>query len=368
VKYVDEFRNRRLIDKVAAEIRRAVDPGRTYNIMEVCGTHTVSIFRFGLRDILPPNIRLISGPGCPVCVTPNEYIDKAIAIANMKDVIIATFGDMLKVPGSRSSLEKEKAKGCQIKMVYSSIDALEMAEKNPKKEIVFLGIGFETTAPTVAQSIIMAEENRLKNYYVLCGHKTMPEVLEVLVADKTIKADAFLLPGHVSAIIGLKPYGFLSKVYKKNCVISGFEPLDIMQSILMIVKQDTPIVQIQYNRVIEARGNVLARKSIDKAFEKCTSVWRGIGPVKDSGFKIRTSYKYFDAELKFRPKIEEPRDNIRCFCGYVLKGVKTPRECPSFARICTPENPAGPCMVSNEGTCAAYYRYGNVKAQRIGVE
>jgi hydrogenase expression/formation protein HypD len=357
MKYVDEFRDRHLIERIAREIRCAVDPGRTYNIMEVCGTHTMSIFRFGLRDILPSNIRLISGPGCPVCVTPNEYIDKAIAIANMKDVIIATFGDMLKVPGSRSSLEEEKAKGCQIKIVYSSVDALDMAVKNPKKEVVFLGIGFETTAPTVAQSLTMAKEKRLKNYSVLCGHKTMPEVLEALVADKTIKADAFLLPGHVSAVIGVKPYEFLSKIYKKNCAISGFEPLDIMQSILMVIKQGTPKVQIQYNRVIEKDGNILARKSIAKVFERCPSVWRGIGSVKDSGLKIKSSYKDHDAELRFHPKIEEPKDNIRCFCGYILKGVKTPRDCPSFARTCTPENPMGACMVSSEGTCAAYFKY-----------
>ncbi len=361
MKYVDEFRDRRLIDKVARQIRRAVDPDRAYNIMEVCGTHTMSIFRFGLRDILPYNIRLISGPGCPVCVTPNEYIDKAIAIANMKDVIIATFGDMLKVPGSRSSLEKEKTEGCQIKIVYSSIDALELARKNPKKEIVFLGIGFETTAPTIARSIMIAKEKKIKNYSVLCGHKTMPAVLEALVADKAIDVGAFLLPGHVSAIIGSGPYGSLSKVYKKNCVISGFEPLDIMQSILMIVKQDTPKVRIQYNRVIEKRGNILAQKSIARVFEKCPSTWRGIGLIKDSGLKIRSFYGDFDAELKLRPEIAPPKDNIRCFCGYILKGVKTPRDCPSFARTCTPEKPAGACMVSSEGTCAAYYRYGIAK-------
>ena len=357
MKYVDEFRDRRLIEKIAGQIRRAIDPDRAYNIMEVCGTHTMSIFRFGLRDILPSNIRLISGPGCPVCVTPNEFIDKAIAIANMKDVIVATFGDMLKVPGSRSSLEKEKASGCDIRIVYSSLDALQIARKNPSKKIVFLGIGFETTAPTVAQSLIMAKEKRLKNYSVLCGHKTMPEVLEALVSDKTIKADAFLLPGHVSAIIGVKPYEFLSKVYKKRCVISGFEPIDIMQSILMVVKQVKPKVEIQYNRIIEKNGNVLARKSIARAFEKCPSVWRGIGRVRKSGLKIRRSYKEFDAEVKFKPRIEEPKNNTKCFCGYILKGLKTPRDCPSFGKACTPENPAGACMVSSEGTCAAYYKY-----------
>jgi len=358
MKYVNEFRDRKLIDKVADQIRRAVDPDRAYNIMEVCGTHTVSIFRFGLRDILSSNIRLISGPGCPVCVTPNEFIDKAIAIANMKDVIIATFGDMLKVPGSRSSLEKEKANGCDIRIVYSSLDALQIARKNPNKEVVFLGIGFETTAPTVAQSILIAKKESLGNYSVLCGHKTMPEVMEALVHDKLIKVDAFLLPGHVSAIIGMHPYEFLSKVYKKSCVISGFEPIDILQSILMVIKQAKPKVEIQYNRIIEKNGNPLARNSINKVFEKSSSVWRGIGPVKKSGLKIRRAYKEFDAELKFNPIIEAPKDNIRCFCGYILKGLKTPRDCPSFGKACTPENPAGACMVSSEGTCAAYYRCG----------
>ena len=358
MKYIDEFRNRRLIDKVAKEIRYAVSPDRTYNIMEVCGTHTMSIFRFGLKEILPQNIRLISGPGCPVCVTPNEYIDKAIAIANKENIIIATFGDMLKVPGSRSSLEKEKANGCDIRIVYSSLDALKIAEKNPDKEIVFLGIGFETTSPTVAQSILIAKRECLNNYYVLCGHKTMPEVMRALTSDKLIKVDAFLLPGHVSAIIGAHPYEFLSKVYKKNCVISGFEPIDILQSILMIVKQAHPKVEIQYSRIIEKSGNKLARDSVSKVFEKSPSIWRGIGPVKNSGLKIRKAYKEFDAELKFHPVIETPKDNIRCFCGYILKGLKTPYDCPSFAKACTPERPAGACMVSSEGTCAAYYKYG----------
>ena len=381
MKYVDEFRDKSLIDAVAHQIRKAVDPAQAYNIMEVCGTHTMSIFRFGLRDILPENIRLISGPGCPVCVTPNEYIDKAIAIGRMKDVIIATFGDMLKIPGSRSSLEKEKANGSDIRMVYSSLDALDIAVKNSKKEIIFLGIGFETTAPTVAQSLIIAKKKDLKNYSVLCGHKTMPEVMEALVKDGpstdsgpilskavygkaaapkdgSIKVDAFLLPGHVSAIIGLKPYEFLSKIYKKRCVISGFEPLDIMQSVLMVIKQDKPKIEVQYKRIIENSGNLLARKSLDEVFEKCRSAWRGIGCIKNSGFKIRKAYKEYDAELKFKPRIEKPKDNSRCFCGYILKGTKTPYDCPSFARTCTPENPAGACMVSSEGACAAYFKYG----------
>ena len=359
MKYVDEFRNRRLIDKVAGQIRREADKSRIYNIMEVCGTHTMSIFRFGLKEILPENIKLISGPGCPVCVTPNEFLDKAIVIAGLKDVIIATFGDMLKVPGSHSSLEKEKACGADIKIVYSSLDALDLARKNPKKKIVFLGIGFETTAPTVAQSILIAKKENLNSYSVLCGHKTMPAVLETLVKDRTIKVDGFLLPGHVSAITGSMPYKFLSTHYKKRCVISGFEPLDIMQSILMLMRQKRPVVEIQYKRIIKEGGNPLARNTIARVFETSQSLWRGIGMVKGSGLKISSSYKEFDAQVKFHPKSEDSKEDPNCFCGYILKGVKTPYDCKLFAGVCTPEKPAGACMVSSEGTCAAYYKYGS---------
>jgi len=368
MKYVDEFRDRKLIERIAQEIRRAIDIGRAYNIMEVCGTHTMSIFRFGLKDILPENIRLISGPGCPVCVTPNVFLDKAIAIANLKGVIIATFGDMLKVPGSYSSLEKEKADGKDIRMVYSSLDALDLAAKHPNKEVVFLGVGFETTAPTVAQSILIAKRDGLNNYSVLCGHKTMPEVLEALVNDGTINVDGFLLPGHVSAIIGANPYRFLSAKYKKRCVISGFEPLDIMQSVLMLIRQKTPAVEIQYKRIISKEGNPLACKTIAKVFEKSPSIWRGIGMVKNSGLKIRKSFKDFDADhrhcesrrfLAGRSKLADSKENPNCLCGDILKGLKTPRDCRLFAKVCTPEKPAGACMVSSEGTCAAYYKYRN---------
>ena len=361
MKYVDEFRDRRLIERLAQEMRRAVDFERIYNIMEVCGTHTMSIFRFGLRDLLPSNIRLISGPGCPVCVTPNEFLDKAIVIASLKNVIIATFGDMLKVPGSYSSLEKEKAGGSDIRIVYSSLDALDLAKKHSNKEILFLGIGFETTAPTVAQSIRSAKKEGLSNYSVLCGHKTMPEVLEALVSDGTINVDGFLLPGHVSAITGSTPYEFLSVKYKKRCVISGFEPLDIMQSVLMLIRQKSPAVEIQYKRIISEEGNPLARKTTAKVFEKNSSVWRGIGMVEKSGLKIKNSYKEFDADTKFRPKPKMSKENLNCFCGYILKGLKTPYDCRLFAKVCTPERPAGACMVSSEGTCAAYYRFGNIK-------
>ena len=358
MKYIDEFRNRGLIEKVACEIRRRVDRNRVYNIMEVCGTHTMSIFRYGLKNLLPNNINLISGPGCPVCVTPNEFLDKAIELANRKGVIIATFGDMFRVPGSFSSLEKEKARGKDIKMVYSSTDALELARKNPSKEIVFLGIGFETTIPTVAQSILMANRENLKNYSVLCGHKTMPAVLKTLVEDKDLAVDCFILPGHVTAIIGVEPYRFLAKKYKKRCVAAGFEPFDIIQAILMLVTQKTPRVDIQYNRVISKAGNTLAEEIIKKVFEETDSVWRGIGVVKKSGLKIIKNFGDFDAEKKFKPKRGKAGENKGCICGEVLKGVSTPLDCKLFGKLCKPENPVGTCMVSSEGTCAAYYKYG----------
>jgi len=360
MKYVDEFRDRKLIDKVAAEIRKAAKDAPDYNFMEVCGGHTMSICRFGLRDLLPKNINLMSGPGCPVCVTPNVFVDKAVALANLKDVIIATFGDMLKVPGSYSSLEDEKAGGRAVKMVYSTTDALDLAKKYPNKEIVFLGIGFETTAPTVSASILMAKKEKIKNYSVLSSNKTMPEALEALVKDKGVKIDGFILPGHVSAIIGTRPYRLLSKVYKKRCVVSGFEPLDILESVLMLVRQDTPDVEAQYKRIINRLGNALARKSIETVFEKADSQWRGIGLVKKSGLRIRKEYSGFDAEKRFNIKVKSLEDNPGCACGDVLKGIKTPLDCKLYAKVCNPENPVGACMVSSEGTCAAYYKY-NVK-------
>ena len=356
MKYIDEFRDRHLIDKIAREIRAVADPSLKYNFMEVCGTHTMSIFRFGLRDVIPANINLISGPGCPVCVTPNEFIDKAVVLARRKDTIIATFGDMLRVPGSYSSLDKEKTCGAAIKMVYSSMDALAIAKKEAGKEVVFLGIGFETTAPTVAQSLIAAKKERIENYSVLCGHKTMPEALRVLTIEPKLRIDGFLLPGHVSAIIGVGPYEFLAKKGKR-CVITGFEPLDILQAILMLLKQKVPKIEIQYTRIITRGGNKLAKASMDNVFQSISSLWRGIGIIKNSGLKIRKEFAAFDSEVKFKPKIARPKENKLCLCGEVIKGIKIPPECRLFAKSCNPEHPVGACMVSSEGACAAYYKY-----------
>ncbi len=357
MKYVDEFRDKASAEKLAGLIREEADPRRTYSIMEVCGTHTMSIFRFGLKGLLPKNIKLISGPGCPVCVTANDYIDKAIALSDLKNVIIATFGDVLRVPGSYSTLEHARSLGRDIRMVYSSMDALDMAGRNPDKEIVFLGVGFETTAPTVAVSILDAKKKRVDNYSVLCGHKTMPEVLQSLTKERELDVGAFLLPGHVCAITGPAPYQFLSKIHKKRCVIAGFEPIDILQGILMLIRQRVPKVEVQYTRVIEARGNAIARRIVSRVFEKTSSVWRGMGVIKRSGLKIRKEFSRFDAEAKFNIKVKSSKEDHRCICGDVLKGVKTPLDCRLFGKACTPDKPVGACMVSSEGTCAAYYRY-----------
>ncbi|MCX5678815.1 MAG: hydrogenase formation protein HypD [Candidatus Omnitrophica bacterium] len=358
MKYIDEFRDSSLVHRLADRIRAAASHGREYKFMEVCGTHTMAVFRFGLRDLLEPNIKLISGPGCPVCVTPVEYMDRTIAIARLPDVIITTFGDMMRVPGSRSSLYKEKAAGRDVRMVYSTDDALDIAKRNPGKEVVFLGVGFETTVPTVGASIITAARQGIGNYSVLCAHKTMPEALRWLVADSRHGIDGFLLPGHVSAITGMKPYEFLAKEYNTGCVAAGFEPVDILQAILMLVNQSKPRVEIQYKRIITPLGNRLARSMTGMVFEKCSSVWRGIGEVKDSGLKIRREFSGFDAALKFKVKVTPAHENKVCICNMVLKGVKTPLECRLFGKRCTPDNPVGSCMVSSEGTCAAYYKYG----------
>ena len=358
MKYVDEFRNRHSAQAIAERIRRVVGTTKSYTFMEVCGTHTMNIFKFGIRRMLPENVRLISGPGCPVCVTPNEFIDKAIELSAREGVIIATFGDMVRVPGSRSSLQEEKAKGRDIRVVYSTLDALEFARKNPRKEIVFLGVGFETTAPTVASSIIEAKRRRMKNYAVLCAHKTMPNALKELSRDKDIDIDGFILPAHVSTIIGSRPYEFLVKDYGKRCVIAGFEPLDILQGILMLVSQPAPSLEIEYSRVARPEGNKIAQEMIKDVFEEVSSIWRGIGVIKRSGLRLRRRYADFDAEARFNIRLPQSRERSGCICGAVLKGVKTPSECNLFRRVCTPENPIGPCMVSSEGTCSAYFKYG----------
>ncbi|MBL7069034.1 MAG: hydrogenase formation protein HypD [Candidatus Omnitrophica bacterium] len=360
MKYIDEYRDKRLIKILADEIKKAAER-REYRFMEVCGTHTMAIARFGLKALLPPNVRLLSGPGCPVCVTPTSYIDKAISYSGLRDVVIATFGDMVNVPGSRSSLREVRSERGNVKIVYSALDALGLAVKHPDKKIVFLGIGFETTAPTIAAAIKEAKKKRIKNFFVLCGHKVMPPALKALISDRDVNLDGFILPAHVSAIIGSRPYGFISKSYKIPCVIAGFEPLDIMQGIYMLIRQvvkKDPIVEIQYDRVVRPTGNRLAQLLMKEVFKTADSEWRGIGVIPASGLAIKKDFRSFNSEENFKIRLpKRPRDKKGCICGEVLKGKRVPTDCRLFGKGCTPGHPVGPCMVSSEGACSAYFMY-----------
>ena len=361
MKYIDEFRNAGIAAKISKLIQEEAMGLEPVSFMEVCGTHTMAVERFGIRRILPENVRLISGPGCPVCVTPKNYIDKAIEFSKIEGIIVFSFGDMLKVPGTDSSLLKQKSKG-NVRIVYSPLDAVEFAEKNQDKKIVFLGIGFETTAPTVAATVKYAKKKKLKNFFVYSGHKVMPPAMKLLARDKFINIKGFLCPAHVSAIIGLKPYAEINKKYGMACVISGFEPLDILQSILMLVRQvklNKAKVENQYSRVVKVSGNTKALRLIDEVFSIKDSDWRGIGIIPKSGLVLSRRYAGFDIEKNIDLSEVKTKIDKGCICGGVLKGIKTPLECGLFSKKCTPENPQGACMVSSEGTCAAYYRYGS---------
>lgn len=361
MKYFDEYRDQEIAGKLIAHIESACT--REVRLMEVCGTHTVAIFRSGIRGMLPANISLLSGPGCPVCVTANEDIDLAIEIARQEDVILTTFGDMIKVPGSGSSLENERARGGDIRVVYSSLDALEIARQNPEKKIVLLGIGFETTSPTIAGAVLTAESEHLDNFFILTSHKVIPPAMGVLLDADDVKIDGFLCPGHVSTIIGSHPYEFIPKDYGVPCVIAGFEPLDILQSILMLVRQiesGDARVEIEYRRVVRPEGNVTALKVLEEVFEICDVPWRGLGVVPQSGMALREKYNQFDARSAFDIDVAPSSEPEGCRCGDILRGARLPSDCKLFGKACTPDNPIGPCMVSSEGTCAAYFKYGNV--------
>jgi hydrogenase expression/formation protein HypD len=331
--------------------------------MEVCGTHTMAIFRHGIRDMIPGNIKLLSGPGCPVCVTQNSVIDKMIWLAQQSGIIVATFGDMLRVPGSYSSLYIEKANGAKVEVVYSPLLALELAKKNPDKKVVFIAVGFETTIPAVAVALKSAKAQNIDNFFVLCAHKTVPKALEA-IAGMDNKVDGLLLPGHVSSIIGANAYGFLAEQYGLPGVIAGFEPLDLLKAIYtivsMIVGGKKQIIN-EYSRVVSADGNIKAQQAIAQVFDPCDAEWRGLGVIPGSGLTLTDDYKSFDIEENIRISIDEPREPVGCLCGEILCGTKTPADCAHFAKSCVPENPVGPCMVSTEGTCAAYYKYKNVE-------
>lgn len=351
-------------DAYRAEIQDLAQ--RPYNIMEVCGTHTVTIAKNALRDLLPDTIRLISGPGCPVCVTDNSDIDRFLYLAAQPNVITATFGDMIRVPGTKKDLQTLRAEGADVRIVYSTQDALELARHNPGKEVVFLGIGFETTVPTVAVSIKTAQKENITNYSVLSMHKIVPPVLRFLAEDKEIMVDAFLDPGHVCAVIGIEPIKFMAEKYGKPGVVTGFEALDILEAIAMLLRQrkeGRSEIEIQYNRVVQAKGNPHAQLIMNQVFEPVDASWRGIGLISQSGLGIREEYSQWDAIRKFSLPVFHSQETPGCRCGDVLKGLIYPTQCPLFAKHCTPMKPVGPCMVSSEGSCAAYYRYlqGSVK-------
>lgn len=339
----------------------AGESSATWKIMEVCGTHTMAIFQSGMRTLLPDNIQLISGPGCPVCVTSNEYLDKAIRLSKEPGIVVTSFGDMMRVPGTDCSLEKARSEGADIRMVYSPADALDIARRNPAQNIVFLGVGFETTAPAVAWTITQAYKEQLANYSVLCGHKTMPNAMAEILKDPRLNIDAFICPGHVSTIIGSNPYQFLADRFQKACAITGFEYYDIAEGIHLLAQQlaeGRAEVDNQYRRAVKPEGNRVAQSALKTVFESCTADWRGLGKIAVSGLRIREQYSEHDAEKQFRHiSVPSTSHDSACRCGDVLKGICSPRECPLFKNGCTPSSPVGPCMVSSEGTCAAYFKY-----------
>jgi len=338
--------------------------GRPVRLMEVCGTHTVAIFRQGIRNLLPEGLSLISGPGCPVCVTAVEDIEKAMEISGKKDVIFTTFGDMMRVPGIKKNLSEAKAEGNDIRVVYSPMDALKIASDNKGKKVVFFATGFETTSPSVAGTLFEAEKTGIENFYIYSVHKTVPPALDALLSSGVVMIDGFIMPGHVSAIIGTKPYGFVAEKYKKPSVITGFEAGDIIQGINMLLEQiasGRAEVEIQYKKVVREEGNPKAAALINEFFEPCDAYWRGIGTIPMSGLKLREKYSHRDINSVIKVEtsfVSGPQEPEGCSCGQILKGIKTPDECPLFAGVCTPENPVGACMVSTEGSCAAYYKYG----------
>jgi hydrogenase expression/formation protein HypD len=358
LKHIDEYRDAGLARSLVDKIRRA---SRTpVRLMEVCGTHTVSIFRSGIRSVLPPTVSLLSGPGCPVCVTDQSEIDAFIETARIEDGIVTTFGDLMRVPGSRSSLLKERAEGRDIRMVYSTMDAVDIARKNPDRPVVFLGVGFETTAPTIAAAILAARQQRLKNFSVYAAHKLVPPALEALMTLCESKIDGFILPGHVSVIIGLDGYRAFFERHRIPGVVAGFEAVDLLQTIAMLVEQvesRQPALENAYGRAVSAAGNTTAQKVLAEVFETADVAWRGLGVIPRSGLKIRAAFADFDAERRFDLELPPAREPKGCACGDILTGNKIPPQCALYKTVCTPIEPLGPCMVSTEGTCAAYYKY-----------
>lgn len=378
MKYVDEFRDGDKARAIASQICQEAQPGKTYNLMEFCGGHTHAIFRYGIPDLLPDNVNLIHGPGCPVCVLPIGRLDMAVELARRPEVILCTYGDMLRVPGSgRVSLMKVRAEGTDVRMLYSPADALTLARENPDKQVVFFAIGFETTTPPTAVVVEQAAKLGLRNFSVFSNHVLTPAAMHAILntpeaGSGELKVDGFIGPAHVSTVIGSDPYQVFPERYGKPVVIAGFEPLDVLQAILMLIRQLNDgrcQVENEFTRAVTPSGNLKARALVDKVFELRKSFeWRGLGAIPESALQLRPEYADYDAEKRFALEQKEGRENKACECPSILRGVKNPRDCPLFGDPCTPDNPVGSCMVSSEGACAAYYSYGRYKENRIAVE
>jgi hydrogenase expression/formation protein HypD len=361
MRYVDEFRDPELISKVAREIRRTVDPQYRYRIMEVCGGHTHSIYRHGLRDVLPDNVQLVHGPGCPVCVLPMGRVDDGLSLAERPDTILTAFGDMMRVPGTKGTPLEYKARGCDVRMVYSPLDALRIAQNEPAKHVCFFAIGFETTAPSTALTILRAKVLGLENFSVFCNHVTILPAIRAILDSPDMRIDGFIGPGHVSTITGCGPYEFIARHYRKPVVISGFEPLDLLEGILMVLRQlraRQAMVENQYRRIVPWNGNAPALRALSDVFElRPYFEWRGLGFISQSALKIKAQFAQFDSEARFDLPGVRVTDPKAAQCGEVLKGVLSPPQCKLFGTACTPEHPVGALMVSSEGACAAYYKY-----------
>lgn len=366
MKYLDEYRNEALAQKLAGEIRRIVT--RPWVLMEVCGGQTHSIVKYGIDRLLPPEVELVHGPGCPVCVTSLEMIDKAHAIARRPDVIFCSFGDMLRVPGSQSDLLMLKSRGADVRVVYSPMDCLQIARANPSKQVVFFAIGFETTAPANAMAVWQAQRQGVTNFSLLVSHVLVPPSIASILQSPLNRVQGFLGPGHVCTVMGYREYEPIAERYRVPIVVSGFEPVDILEGVLMLIRQleaGAAVVENQYPRIVTREGNHAARQLVNKVFEVCDRKWRGIGSIPKSGYKLRYELRAHDAERIFEIKEIDTQEPQVCISGLVLKGVKKPLHCPAFGRQCTPEHPLGATMVSAEGACAAYYAYGR-HLQQLG--
>ena len=372
MRFVDEYRDPDLARALSAQIAALTEPGRHYKLMEVCGGHTHAIYRYGVHDLLPDTIELVHGPGCPVCVIPMGRVDDGIAIAEQPGVILTCFGDMMRVPGGRGSFLEANARGTDIRMVYSPLDALRIARENPDRQVVFYAIGFETTAPSTALTVLRAEQEGIENFSVMCSHVTIIPAIKAILDSPDLRLDAFIGPGHVSTVIGCRPYEFIAREHGKPVVCAGFEPLDVLQSVHMIMLQLAEgrcEVENQYGRVVRWDGNPLALGALSRVFElRPFFEWRGLGSIPQSALRFTAAYARFDAEQRFDLPGVRVADPKACQCGEVLKGVLKPWECKVFGTACTPETPIGTCMVSSEGACAAYYNYGQYARQRLDLQ